>query len=341
MGLPFEGPPVVGMMRLQSNHVVDQGGTLSRIDRGTDAKVDRARTRASSGSSRTGYIDRLIAGHARRNVVFLALLFALGACAVAIAKPGGAVTGDTPTNPGDPGLAQRGAVAKNGFPSWYKDKNGVRLEPCLDADDPLCIMGTLPDPNAPVTQDDVTGNFPDEFFYQAGDAGIDNVGTGTAGKFGKASLVASLEGAFFNGPPEANQQMVFARLRLKVTSGLQPNTEYTLVHPYGERKIKTDPGEDNFFVTEDIGAAVGTFDDALKGRIAPFLKWDPAIAPQAPDGYIGDPNVDHQITGGINDYFAIIGPGVGANKLTDGTQTCNDDAMAKTCLLYTSPSPRD
>jgi len=303
---------------------------LSRIDRGTDAKVDRARTRASSGSARTGFIDRLIAGHARRNLVFLTLLFALGACAVAIARPGGTVTGDTPAAPGDPGLAQRGAVAKNGFPSWYKDKNGVRLEPCLDADDPNCIMGALPDPNAPVTQDDVTGNFPDEFFYQAGNAGIDNVGTGTAGKFGKASLVASLEGAFFNGPPEANQQMVFARLRLKVTSGLQPNTEYTFVQPYGERKVKTDPGEDNLFVTEDIGAAVGTFDDALKGRIAPFLKWDPTIAPQAPEGYIGDPNVDHQITGGVNDYFAIIGPGVGANKLTDGTQTCNDDAMAKT-----------
>src|SRR6185436_11863704 len=99
---------------------------------------------------------------------------------------------------------------------------------------------------------------------------------------------------------------------------------------YGERKIKTDPGEDNFFVTEDIGASVGTFDDALKGRIAPFLKWDPAIAPAAPDGYIGDPNIDHQVTGGVNNYFAIIGPGVGANKLTDGTQDCGADAMAKT-----------
>ena len=258
--------------------------------------------------------------------MFLTLLFALGACAVAIARPGGTVTGDTPAAPGDPGLAQRGAVAKNGFPSWYKDKNGVRLEPCLDADDPNCIMGALPDPNAPVTQDDVTGNFPDEFFYQAGNAGIDNVGTGTAGKFGKASLVASLEGAFFNGPPEANQQMVFARLRLKVTSGLKPNTEYTFVQPYGERKVKTDPGEDNLFVTEDIGTVAGKFDDALKGRIGPFLKWDPAVAPSAPDGYTGDPNVDHQITGGLNDYFAVIGPDVNAS----GLGTCGAAALART-----------
>src|SRR3954467_8436435 len=90
----------------KSNHVVDQGGTLSRIDRGTDAKVDRARTRAPSRSRRTGYISGLPAGASRRNIVCLALLFALGASAVAIAAPGGTTVGDTPANPGSPGLAR-------------------------------------------------------------------------------------------------------------------------------------------------------------------------------------------------------------------------------------------
>ena len=37
--------------------------------------------------------------------------------------------------------------------------------------------------------------------------------------------------------------MVFARLRLRVTGGLQENTNYLFVHPYGERTIKTDPGD--------------------------------------------------------------------------------------------------
>src|SRR4051812_3940535 len=236
----------------KSNHVVDQGGTLSRIDRGTDAKVDRAaRTRASSVSRRTNYMSRLRAGTTRRNIAFLASLFALSGAAVAVAAPGGTTTGDSPANPNTPGLAQHGAVAKNGFPAWYKDHDGTRLEPCLDAGDPMCIMGALAQPDQPVTPDDVKGNFPDEFFYQAANAGLDNVGAPDPkdGKLGKASLVASLEGAFLNAQ-QPGDQMVFARLRLRVTDGLQGNTNYLFVHPYGERTIKTDANTPDLFVTE-------------------------------------------------------------------------------------------
>jgi hypothetical protein len=300
---------------------------LSFFDRGTDAKVERARTRASStASARTSHLSRLLAGNSRRNVAFLASLFALGGAAVAVAAPGGTTVADSPLNPNTPGLAQVGPVAKNGFPAWYKDKNNIRLEPCLDLGDPMCIMGALPTPDQPVTPDDVAGNFPDEFFYQSASSGIANVGAnvGTPAKprFGKALAVTSLEGAFGAGAPKAGDQMVFARLRLRVTAGLQGSTNYMFVHPYGERTIQTDANSDNLFVTEDIGLAPGNFTDALKGRIAPFLKWDSSVDPQAPTGYTGDPNIDHPITGGVNDYFAIIGPGVGANKLTDTTQDC-------------------
>jgi hypothetical protein len=307
---------------------------LSRIDRGTDAKVDRARTRASAGSSRRTRSDlsRLLTGNPRRNVAFLASVFVLGGAAVAIAKPGGTAVGDNPAAAGSPGLAQVGPVAKNGFPAWYKDKNGTRLEACLDNQDPMCaaVFGALPNPDQPSTPDDVTGNFPDEFFYQAASAGLANVGAPDAqGKLGKVSLDDSLEGAFAAGPPIPGDQMVFGRLRVKVTSGLQGDTNYLFVHPYGERTVKTDPNTDNLFVTEDIGTAAGVFTDALKSRIAPFLKWDPNVAPAAPEGYTGDPGVDHPITGGVNNVFAIIGPGVGANKLNDGTDTCGPAVLAK------------
>src|SRR3954451_24968490 len=197
----------------QSNHVVDQGGTLSSFDRGTDAKVERARTRASSAASRrTSHLSRLIAGNSRRNVAFLASLFALGGATVAVAAgPGGSAVGDNPAAPGTPGLAQVGPVAKNGFPAWYKDKNQIRLEPCLDSGDPLCIMGALANPDQPVDVDNVKGNFPDEFFYQATNAGLANVGknVGTAAKprFGKASVVASLEGAFANAQAPGGQMV--------------------------------------------------------------------------------------------------------------------------------------
>jgi hypothetical protein len=312
---------------------------LSRIDRGTDAKVDRARTRASSVSPRAKYIGRLRAGATRRNVAFLASLFALSGAAVAVAAPGGTTVADNPTDPGSPGLAQVGPVAKNGFPAWYKDKNNIRLEPCLDSGDPLCIMGALANPDQPVDVDNVKGNFPDEFFYQATNAGLDNVGknVGTAAKprFGRASLVASLEGAFANAQAPG-EQMVFARLRLRVTDGLEGGTNYMFVQPYGERTIQTDAGSGELFVTEDIGTVAGNFTDALKGRIAPFLKWDDS-APEAPAGYIGDPNVDHPITGGVNNYFAIIGPGVGANKVADPTSDC-PTAIAKANAVNNDPN---
>ena len=136
---------------------------MSFFDRGTDAKVERARTRASSTASpRTSHIGRLLAGSSRRNIAFLASLFALGGAAVAVAAgPGGTAVGDNPAAPGTTGLAQVGPVAKNGFPAWYKDKTGTRLEPCLDNQDQMCagVFGALPDPTAPSTPDDVTANF--------------------------------------------------------------------------------------------------------------------------------------------------------------------------------------
>src|SRR5436309_14609720 len=45
----------------------------------------------------------------------------------------------------------------------------------------------------------------------------------------------------------------------------------------------------------------------------PFLRWDPAVAPAAPAGFIGDPAIDHPITGSPfgNNFFQISGPNVG------------------------------
>jgi hypothetical protein len=64
---------------------------------------------------------------------------------------------------------------ENGFPVWYKDSTGTRLEACLDAADPLCGFadGDIPDPTRPVSFPD---NFPDEFFYQSADSVQDVAG---------------------------------------------------------------------------------------------------------------------------------------------------------------------
>jgi hypothetical protein len=67
--------------------------------------------------------------------------------------------------------------------------------------------------------------------------------------------------------------------------------------------------------TEDIGCGSSPCDFrvALEGKISRFLRWDPAVGPAAPSGYLGNPNVTHVITGSpfSTNIFKIDGPNVG------------------------------
>ena len=67
--------------------------------------------------------------------------------------------------------------------------------------------------------------------------------------------------------------------------------------------------------TEDIGcgSAPCDFRASLEGKISRFLKWDPAVAPAAPAGYLGNPNTTHAITGSPfnTNIFKVDGPNVG------------------------------
>src|SRR3954447_7933842 len=327
----------------KSNHVVDQGGTLSRIDRGTDAKVEGARTRASAiFSRRTSHFGRLLAGSSRRNIFVLTMLFVVCATAVAVAKPGGEVLTQTPDQ-GSPGLEKVGPINPDtGFPDWYRDRKGKTLEPCLDPKDPMCVLGAIDDPNKPISMTPPPGspagtkpNFPDEFFYQSASAGLSNVGQpDDAGKAGKMTAVMSLEGAFANGAPKQGDQMVFGRIRMKVTSGLVSGETYKVVYPYGEQDIQVDAAEHGFFVTEDMGLTPGSFSDALNGRVAPFLHWTADSA--LPAGYTGIPGTDHTIMGGVNDqnYVMLIGkdaaftaPAAGSSAVVGGAVTPADSAQ--------------
>src|SRR4051794_8971934 len=73
--------------------------------------------------------------------------------------------------PNSGGLVAVGPVSsENGFPPWYKDKNGVRLEPCVDVNDPNCAAAAPPpDTSKPMSFPD---NYPDEMFYQLADSTI-------------------------------------------------------------------------------------------------------------------------------------------------------------------------
>ncbi|WP_044022787.1 PKD domain-containing protein [Bacillus sp. SG-1] len=204
----------------------------------------------------------------------------------------------------------------NGFPMWYKDENGLKLAMNANAFDPLSIVTPqdLPDPNSPVSFPD---NFPSEAFYMLAEAEM-TTGTGE-----RALLVLALEAAFAEEIPREGDQLVFGRVRIRV-SGLRANEEYVVTHPYGTDTFIAEVADDDepevgeIRFSEDIGE-VQDFESALESRVHPFLQWDPTVAPAAPEGYIGDPAIPHQITGSLfidetgapQNIFRIQGPGIG------------------------------
>jgi hypothetical protein len=184
-------------------------------------------------------------------------------------------------------LVQVGPISENGFPEWYRDSNGVRLEGCLTLDDPLCPAAAdeIPNPDAPISFPD---NFPGEHFYQ-----LDNA-TVTLASGARATVDMNVEGAFAAEEAIDGDQMVFGRVRIRFDA--PTGQKFRITHPYGIDELTSDDrGRVNF--TEDVGTAPGQFGGVLNSRVGPFLKWDPAVAPAAPAGYVGDPGVVHKVVG--------------------------------------------
>jgi len=199
----------------------------------------------------------------------------------------------------------------NGFPANYLDANGVRLDACL-TDPALCFEGTdavvVTNPAA-AFPDNYGGTFPEEFFYNRCVGRMDTNG-------GRALLVMALEGAFVNGPVAAGDQIVFGRLRLRV-SGTIPGETYTVTTPVGVYTFVAQGGGRllgiNF--TDDIGLTPGLFTEALGSSVGPFFQWDSDLPVVDANGreYVGDPLIEHTITGsptGTN-LFRIDGPSIG------------------------------
>ncbi len=220
-----------------------------------------------------------------------------GACALLVAASAYAqattqLTAVGPVNPA------------HGFPVWYQDANGLRLELCLDSNG-LCLESP-PNPTQPPS---VPGNFTAEAFWWSAEASMPTTGDG------EALLVLALEAAFGTEEPIAGDQAVFGRIRVRIDNLVAGET-YRVIHPFGVDEFVAQNADDrgiNF--TEDIGCAAGPcdFSLALNSRVGPFLRWDPAVQPAAPAGYIGDPNVLHPVVGspfGTN-FFRVEGPNVG------------------------------
>jgi hypothetical protein len=247
-----------------------------------------------------------------------------------------AATRVTVTNPG--GLVEVGPVnAEHGFPSWYEDSAGTRLEPCLDLDNPMCglLPDEVPDPDAPISYPD---NFPGEFFYQLAGAELDLPGGG------RAVLTLGLEAAWANDVVRNGDQVTFARTRVVVRDA-PADSILTFKHPFGELTIDTDASGDGRLV-EDISPSVGNFRTALKGNLGPFLKWDSG----APQGYVGNPDVAHTVTGSPTGFnqFAVSGGGLDVStdqftvtgKIATNTGVTGDHAVVNGGFLDVFASSR-
>lgn len=237
--------------------------------------------------------------------------------------------------------------AASGFPEWYQDELGTRIGECIDPNDPYCIV--LPDatftPTKPISGRPAFSNFPGELFYTVSDS--EKVATPGCGGVapGRANVRNAVEGAFINGIPIDSQQMTFGRSRVQAT-GLCPNSAYTFTHPYGSVTVSTDAGGrvKPAAGTQDVGCAPivpATCDFRLavtSPQLESVLKWDPAIAPAAPAGYLGDAVTLHRVTGAPYtfpgettpaNYFRIRGPVTPGGPVVTVVQTTLFSVMGK------------
>ena len=220
---------------------------------------------------------------------------------------------------GDPNdLRAVGPIStENGYPIWYRDADGTEVELCLDQD-PLCryLPTDVADPNSPISFPD---NYPGETFWWAGESIIED------GLTKKVVLVMAVEAAFASGEVATpGDQVSFGRVRVRMDDMI-PGATYHVTHPYGEVDLEADE-DGRVFATEDIGALTTPADFSLALNSPVFgnlLQWDA----DAPAGYLGDPGIEHTVTGSptgknlfrVEGPAGSFGPAEACEGVTDGS----------------------
>ena len=154
--------------------------------------------------SRTGQSNKRSSHLLRSGIVAVALTLAATSAAMGAARVG----------PVDP---------SNGYPLFYEDANGVRLDLCTDLAN--CFF-EAPDPSLPAS---FPNNWPDEAFYWAAESIMQEATTGA-----NAILVMAREAAFFNDAVVDGDQIVFSRTRFYIDGAPQmAGNSYTITYPYG------------------------------------------------------------------------------------------------------------
>lgn len=243
-------------------------------------------------------------------------------------------------NHAEAALAARGPIVPaTGYPQWYEDLTGLRLDLCLDQNG-KCLFA-LPAPVPPLTAASpaaVPGNLAglpanwdpagESFYYMASTS----INEAQVDAFFEVALEAGFVGGVIQGG-----QSVFARIRMRINPRVPElaNRVFTVVHPFGQGTMTTGAMNQNGGVTMDIpGLVAGDFDRALADggltfvgpldarvnadgmSIGPFLRptTAPVVDPVLGTKYLADPAVLVPVTGGPNGNAFTI-----SAVLADGT----------------------
>jgi len=220
--------------------------------------------------------------------------------------------------------------AVSGFPDWYEAAGGVTL---MIGNDPVL---TFFDPVVPGNAFSALIGFGGEAFYYLADA---DLGIGFA-EF-------AVEAAFQLGDPAPDQQLVFARLRVRIDVPV-PGT-YTLTHPYGVRVYNVaavGPGPDiNETVDETLFLASPPPTAPLSVITTPTLgplflqNFLVAVNPAPPAGFIGSFVALQTVTGSPtgNNFVRLEGP-AGSNIGGPGVDVIETDQFGISGQLF-DPNP--
>lgn len=217
------------------------------------------------------------------------------------------------------GVAPR--VDRTGYPAWYEDATGARVNLCVD--NRLCLGGdTRPNRNRPAgptvdanpRRPGLQPNMPDEAFYAIARAETE------LDEGGRIRWRGVLEGAFSSAVPRAGRQITFTRVQVTgsdVNLAAYPaGTELDFVTPYGNLSatVNDDGTLERTRVESSLGTRANGFlppvTETVTGYGPTFLRWDPAVAPAAPAGFLGNPLVPHAVVGGdggVNTFQAFEG----------------------------------
>ncbi len=182
----------------------------------------------------------------------------------------------------------------NGYSEYVSDSNGISLQICLDANncafDPV-IAGNLQSEQAGAGT---------ESFYWLSDARLDVPATGFS-----ARLIMATEATYNTAEPAADEQLSFTRLRIRIDAPV-PGV-YRVTHPYGENTFTVDTVVAGFDVSDTIDISFTPGQPSAQGRVGPWLRWDPTVAPAAPAGYLGDGASLHRVVGSPcgNNFFRV------------------------------------